>query len=69
MLALGEWVTSRRDDVEDYEEPDYTTSEGLNLQSLHIRRTALVIEGCSEDALPLGRCCSGTGRTARMSMA
>ena len=24
-LALGEWVTSRRDDVEDYEEPDHTT--------------------------------------------
>jgi hypothetical protein len=27
-LALGEWVTSRRDDVEDYEEADHTTSEG-----------------------------------------
>lgn len=27
-LALGEWVTSRRDDVEDYEELDYTTREG-----------------------------------------
>jgi hypothetical protein len=26
--ALGEWVTSRRDDVEDYEEAGYTTSEG-----------------------------------------
>jgi hypothetical protein len=27
-LALGEWVISRRDDVEDYEEADYTTLEG-----------------------------------------
>jgi hypothetical protein len=27
-LALGEWVTSRRDDVEDYEEAGHTTSEG-----------------------------------------
>jgi hypothetical protein len=27
-LALGEWVTSRRDNVEDYEEAGYMTSEG-----------------------------------------
>jgi hypothetical protein len=30
-LVLGEWITSRQADLEDYREADYTSSEGARL--------------------------------------